>query len=206
MNYNQAINYCFKRISRFTIPTKTDLARLQSTKWKHLNGKAGIESIYSMFNYFGIQDKSTFSIKGKEVSKAKAQKWCFDQVKGNILTFNDYNRWTIAKRRWKKGELEVQSTFKLFEFFGVKRIDNFVEPASEVIKIPKPEKKKVKIQPEDIKRFSYEDKNGIKYYRFLTHLCKDQGLNYQMIRFEISGLNSLTYNDCEIKRLNKLVL
>lgn len=72
MTFNKAIKYCTKRISRGTIPDPIDYIRLQTTKRNIENGKAGIESIYSMFGYFGVKDKSKYNINAEIVTKAKA--------------------------------------------------------------------------------------------------------------------------------------
>ncbi len=182
MNYNQAIKFCTKRISRKTISNKTDYGRLAATRAKVNKGNAGIESVYKMFDYFGIRDKSKYRINGEIMTKAKALEWCMSQISMTTLTYKELNRWNGAKRRWKKGELEIESTLRMFKFYGVKRIDNFLPPTKAKQKELINDAEKAKQQME---KYSYEDENGIKYYRFLTVLCRDNGLDYFKIKYDL---------------------
>jgi len=127
MTYNQAIEYCLKRISYKQIRNPRDYNRLKATKWKAKKGIAQVEAIYSMFEYFGIEDHSKYKVKGQKklLTKEQALKWCFDQVSTITLTEKEHNRWYGAKKRWRKGELGIESTSRLFEFYGVERKEKY---------------------------------------------------------------------------------
>ena len=77
----------------------------------------------------------------------------------------------------------------------MKRIDNFLPPtkAKQIELIN--DATKAKELKEIEKNYSYKDKNGIKYYRFLTVLCRENRLYYPEIRYELSKGGVLSYRD-----------
>ena len=188
MTYNQAIHYCLKKIVLSKMPQKV-YNRFKATKAKYKKGTAGVEAIQSMFNYFGIRDHSRYLVDDEEMTLKQALRICFNSVSQSTMTYKDYNRLNASRKRFKRGELEIEGITALFEYYGVERLDNFKRPTrakqKEYNDFVRPTGKK--LDKEYMKRYSIEDKDGVRYYGSLAGLCKSEGFDYRLMYRELNN-------------------
>lgn len=185
-----AINYCFNLLKPRKVPLQI-YSRFSATRIKYMKGKAGEKAIQSMFDYFGIRDKSKYLIVGKEVSLKKALEYCFNKISASTMSYRDHNRFSATKRRHKKGELGIEAITALFDYFDIQKIDNYKLPTLEkqkeyndfyrIIKSKRNKKAKViPVRPFEIK-YSLDDGKTVQYFSNLRSLCRENNFPYQRI-------------------------
>lgn len=117
------------------------------------------------------------------------------------MSYKDLNRFNHSKRRYEKGDLNIEGMTFLFEYFKVRRIDNFNLPTKakqkEYNEFSRWTGKKT--SRSFMKSFTLKTKNTTSHYKSLLSLCDQNNLYYSKIYRLLRGKRLIAIDGYTIK-------